>query len=101
VGSENHSAILKVFPYRLNKFDEKINPTDGQTVNYSLNVNSNYLEFEATSTISGNFKSWAIYDNETKGFILGSNKSITSEADIFNGLKIFIKHDIFKDKINN
>jgi hypothetical protein len=56
-----------------------------------------------TANVTDTYNAWAIVDGATNELLIGCNKTITQESDIFlnskrHPLKIFVKHDVYKDK---
>ena len=99
----DHKAKLYVLNRRINKFDKVIDTSSGTLVNdwSILHTADDCWSFImiANSQVEG--ISWAIVDGVTNELLIGCNKTITNTNEIFDDLKMFIKHDIFKDKINN
>lgn len=108
-----HKAKLYLFSNkRINKFEKIVDVTDGEEFDFNISLNINVSQFEIANTVTLNkqYKSWAIIDGATNELLVGCNKTINTADEIFNektntadespkGLKMFIKHDIFKDKI--
>lgn len=105
--TESNKPKLYLLNNRINKFDKVIDVSGGTEWGFSIQKTyPQYAIFVVDGgDIGGNYNSWAIVDGETNELLIGCNKAITNSDDIFkdgnNLLNIFIKHDIFKDKINN
>lgn len=100
---EEHKAKLYLFSNkRINKFEKIVDVTNGEKFDFNISLNINVSQFEIadaeTVTLNKQYKSWAIVDGATNELLVGCNKTINTADEIFNGLKMFIKHDIFKDK---
>ena len=101
---EEHKAKLYLFSNkRINKFEKIVDVTDGEEFDFNISLNINVSQFEIADTVTLNkqYKSWAIVDGATNELLVGCNKTINTADEIFNELKMFIKHDIFKDKKQN
>ena len=96
---EEHNAKLYLLENRLNKFDKVVDISNADEHTFSLILDSNFYLFYTDENISNTYKSWAIVDGSTNELLIGCNKTITSIEDVFGGLKMFVKHDIYKDKI--
>lgn len=97
LGAE-HNAKLYLLKNRLNKFNKVVDISNADEHTFSLSLVDNYYLF-IDEGISEEYKSWAIVDGSTNELLIGCNRTITSAEGVFNGLKMFIKHDIYKDKI--
>jgi hypothetical protein len=93
---------------KINKFDKVIDVSNGTEWGFALQTTEQGVGsfVQNNLSLSKTFKSWAIVDGETNELLIGCNKAISTSDDIFDNasgdnLRIFIKHDIFKDKINN
>ena len=95
ISGRNTAPKLYLLNNRLNKFENKVDISNGTLWDFSLQNG----EFIASGVLSDSFNAWAIVDGDTSELLIGCNKAITNVSQIFDGLKIFIKHDIFKDKI--
>jgi hypothetical protein len=98
---KEHKAKLYLFSNkRINKFEKIVDVTDGKEFDFNISLNINVSQFEIADTVTLNkqYKSWAIVDGATNELLVGCNKTINTADEIFNGLKMFITHDIFKDK---
>ena len=70
----------------------------------TITSGSQYGFFMVTANVTETYNAWAIVDGATNELLIGCNKTITQESDIFQDsnlrqLKIFVKHDVYKDKI--
>jgi hypothetical protein len=106
--TESNKPKLYLLNNRINKFDKVIDVSGGTEWGFGIQKTfPQYAIFVVDGgDIGGNYNSWAIVDGETNELLIGCNKAITNSDNIFkddgsNTLNIFIKHDIFKDKINN
>lgn len=100
----SHKAKLYVLNKRINKFDKVIDVSNGTPIedsNWIINFDEKFFFKFVSKSSSVEGISWAIVDGSTNELLIGCNKTITNTNQIFDGLKMFIKHDIFKDKINN
>lgn len=107
LGAE-HDAKLYLLKHRINKFDKVVAIDQSEDVvvpsfGMTITSGSQYGFFMVTATISETYNAWAIVDGATNELLIGCNKTITQGSDIFQdsrlrSLKIFIKHDIYKDK---
>lgn len=101
---EEHKAKICFLNSRINKFEKTISDIAESYDNgndWYLDLDNNKcleLKFNTNITLSGSYKAWAIVDGATNELLFGCNKTIESVGDVFGELKIFVKHDIFKDK---
>lgn len=98
-----HEAVLYVLPYKLNKFDMRVNTAGGTLIhNYAnggISVNENTAVFAPqTSTVAG--QAWVMIDKATGDVLIGENTEITGDGttDILHGLTMTGVHDLFKIK---
>jgi hypothetical protein len=105
---EEHNAKLYLLKHRINKFDKVVTINQSEDVvvpsfGMSITSGSQYGFFMVTANVTDTYNAWAIVDGATKELLIGCNKTITQESDIFlnskrHPLKIFVKHDVYKDK---
>ena len=108
LGAE-HNAKLYLLKHRINKFDKVVaidQSEDVEVPSFGMTITSGsqYGFFMVTANVTETYNAWAIVDGATNELLIGCNKTITKESDIFlnsklHPLKIFVKHDIYKDKI--
>lgn len=92
---EEHNAKMFLLPSKINDFATTIDINNGQEIVFNIIDNSGDFEFKTEETPDKTYKSWAIVDGKTNELLIGCNKTINSNTNIFDGLKMFIKHDIF------
>lgn len=109
LGAE-HDAKLYLLKHRINKFDKVVSVDDNDENGgvalqfFGENKYGQFVIFNIPPDLDTPYNAWAIVDGATNELLIGCNKTINQERDILRNdkgdiLKLFVKHDIYKDKI--